>query len=255
MGLTYVRARLNGILLLVKSASLLYLGPMGAIGHIGPSVTGGLFGCPFTVPFILCPICPAPCTFSIIRPWLFGVILASSLLFGRIFCGLLCPAGVLSDFLHRIPTMKLEPKSVFNRLVFMKYSALILFLYLISEAALILLGLMPVEGLWALLINYREKLILLVIVALTVVLISSVFSHRPWCRYICPVSTIFSASNRFSLISIERSPEVCGECNSCVSGCPMDLTDPGSPDCIRCLSCYAECEKGVSRLKAKYLFS
>ena len=251
MGLSFVRARLNGILLLVKSASLLYLGPMGALGHIGPSVTGGLFGCPFTVPFILCPLCPAPCTFSIIRPWLFGFILASGLLFGRIFCGLLCPVGVLSDFLHRIPTKKSKPKSVFRRLVFVKYGASILFLYLISEAALVLLGLMPVKGFWSLLTTYRTKLVLLIILTAAVVLVSSVFSYRPWCRYICPVSIIFSASNRFSLLSLERPPETCGECNSCVSGCPMDLTDLDSPDCIRCLSCYAACEKGVSRLKVK----
>jgi len=253
VGLSYIRVRFKGILLLVKSASLLYLGPMGALGHIGSSVTGGLFGCPFNVPFILCHICPAPCTFSIIRPWLFGIILVSSLLFGRIFCGLLCPAGVLSDFLHRVPIRKIKPKSVFRRLILLKYGTLILFLYLISEAVLVLFGLMPVKGLWSLLMTYREKLVLLSILTTAITLVSSVFFHRPWCRYICPMSTIFSASNRFSLFSLERPHEACGECNSCTASCSMESLDFNSPDCIRCLSCYASCEKGVSMLKIKGL--
>lgn len=255
MGMAYHggRARLQGLILYIKTVSLLILGPIGAFGHLGPSVVGGLFGCPYSIPFILCPICPAPCTFSLIRPWLFGGIVATSLLMGRVFCGVVCPFGVVSGLLFRAPVRKLPVSGVDSRLVYLKYGGVVLSLYLMLEAAAMMLGVWPVGGLWSFLILHRGEMVIAVMAAVLILLVSSTIVYKPWCRYLCPIGTLLSASNRFSLLSMERDPDECGDCDDCLRGCPFGLHDySDATECIRCLSCYTACRMGVLQLKLRH---
>lgn len=242
-------ARLQSLLLAIKTTSLVTLGPIGTLGHLGPSIVGGLFSCPFSIPFVLCPICPTPCTFNLIRPWLFGIIVATSLLIGRVFCGLLCPLGIISDLLFKSPVKKLHLSGINKRLLYLKYGVVILFLYMMSEAAAILLGLQPVQGLWSFLVGYRDEMTVIIVASVLVIIISSTFIYRSWCRYLCPLGTLLSLFNRFSLLTMERDPERCGLCDACFKSCPLGLPNfSDSTDCIRCLSCYAACRSGVLRL-------
>ena len=252
MGSSSARAKLQKLLHAIKTTSLLTLGPIVAVGQLGLGIVGGILGCPFSIPFILCQICPAPCTFNLIRPWLFGGIVATSLLAGRVFCGLLCPFGIVSSLLFRSPAKKLPIKGVEDKLTYVKYGVVVLFLYLMVEAAGISLGVWPVGGLWSLMVVYREETALFIVAAVLILLISSLFIYRPWCRYFCPLGTQLSLFNRFSLLSLERDPEECGVCDACTRSCPLsqqDLWD--SKDCIRCLSCYTACRKGVLRLRPR----
>ena len=243
---------LQKLLIALKTVSFLTLGPILTVGHFGYSIVGGLFGCPFTVPFILCQICPTPCTFYIIQPWLFGVLVLTGLLIGRVFCGLLCPFGILSDFLFRSPVEKLSVSGVHNKLTYVKFSLLILFLYLIFEATGILLGLRPLEGFWYYLTLYRNDMVIATVAVVVIFLISSTFVHRLWCKYFCPIGTMHSISNRFSLLYLGRDPEKCGICDACSNSCPLGLSDRSDPqDCIRCLSCYVACSKIVLQLRTK----
>lgn len=249
MGIDVARRRLGRLFLVVKTASLVILGPIFAIGHYGTNVVGGLIGCPYSVPFILCPVCPTPCTFNLIRPWLFGGIIFTSIIMGRIFCGVVCPVGIGSGFLFRIN--KFSGKDAVGGLAYLRYGALILFLYLMLEATLILFGVTPVVGIWSSLILYKEILYIAIIATTIIFIISSVFVFRPWCRF-CPIGTILSTANRFSLLSIERDIDECEECDECVKSCPMSLkVSSNSKSCIKCLSCYTACDKGALQLRMK----
>jgi len=244
------RRRLGRLLNLVKTASLVILGPIFAVGHYGTSLVGGLFGCPYSVPFILCPVCPTPCTFNLIRPGLFGIIIATSIIMGRLFCGIVCPIGIGSGFLFRVK--KFSGKDAIGGLVYLRYLSLVLFLYLMFEAALILLGVTPAEGIWSSLILHREIIFIAVIAMTTIFIISSVFIFRPWCR-LCPIGTLISTANRFSFLSIERDQEKCEECNECVESCPISLKDSlNSHRCIKCLSCFTACEKKALQIRARW---
>ncbi|UCH57458.1 MAG: 4Fe-4S binding protein [Candidatus Bathyarchaeota archaeon] len=242
---------LERLLLLIKGASLLTLGPIVVFGHYGLSVVGGLFGCPYSIPFILCPVCPVPCTFNLIRPWIFGGVIAASLVVGRVFCGMICPIGIVSELASKIPMKKLQVPSLHSLLAYLKYSAVVLLLYLMSEAAVILMGL-PVEGLWSLMITYQREVAIAIIAVTLGSLIISTIIYRPLCMYLCPVGTLLSVSNRFSFLTLRRHPEECEECESCIGSCPMSLK--GSHDstgCLRCLSCYATCENNALRLDVR----
>lgn len=249
MGIADARRRLGRLFLAVKMAFLVILGPIFTIGHYGTNIGGGLIGCPYSVPFILCPVCPTPCTFNLIRPWLFGGIIFSSIIMGRIFCGFVCPIGIGSGLLFRVK--KFSGKEAVGGLAYLRYGALILFIYLMLEAALILLGITPVVGIWSSLILYREVLYMTIVATAILFIISSVFVFRPWCRF-CPIGTIVSTVNRFSLLSIERDLDECEECDECVKSCPMNLqVSSNSKSCIKCLSCYTACDKGALRLRMK----
>lgn len=249
VGSLRTRVRLQNLLLAIKATLLLTFGPIIVVGHVGLGIVGGLLGCPYPIPFFLCQICPTPCTFRLIRPWLFGVILTTSLLAGRVFCGILCPFGIMSSLLFSSPVKKLSAKGVEDRVKYIRYGVLILFLYLMGEAAGILLGVWTIGSLWSLLIAYRGVVTIVTIPTVLVLLISSIFIYRPWCRYLCPLGTLLLVSNRYSLLSLERDDKACGECDACLSNCPLSLPDlSDSTDCMRCLSCYTACKRGTMRL-------
>ena len=88
-----------------------------------------------------------------------GFLLTIGVIFGRFICGYLCPMGLLQDLIYKIPTLKLKLKLRFLR--YGKYVVLALFVIVLP-----LLVLNEFSGLGA-----------------------------PWfCKYICPVGTIFAAT-------------------------------------------------------------
>lgn len=236
---------LRGLLITVKAFSLSTLGPIMAAGDIGLRIEGGLLGCPFFIPFILCQTCPTPCRFLSILPWLFTGMIASGFTAGSIFCGLVCPLGTLSGALYRAPLKKLAVKAR-PRLRSLSYMSLILLLYISYEAVRILLG-SPITGLWSFFITFRGGLTALSVSALLILLAMSVFIYRPWCRFVCPFGAALRLFNRFSLLSLRIDASRCVGCNPCTSSCPLGLTGATSQEeCIRCLTCYSTCRnRGV----------
>ena len=92
-----------------------------------------------------------------------------------------------------------------RKLTYAKYVTMIPFLYLIAEAAGIVLGILPFEGTWALSAAYREEISILIIAILVVFLTLSIFIHRPWCGHLCPFGTLLSLFNQFSILSLRRN--------------------------------------------------
>ena len=76
--------KLRNVTLAIKVTSLTVMGLILFIGSLSLSATGGLWACPFPVPFIMCNVCPVYCTFGQVRTGLFYGILASGLVMGRV---------------------------------------------------------------------------------------------------------------------------------------------------------------------------
>jgi polyferredoxin len=218
------------------------------LGGFALTVSGGLLGCSSGVPFVLCTICPRPCTFSLVRPWLFGGIVVSSALIGRAFCGLACPVGILSDLLHTSFKGRKWSPPMTRALRNMRYGLTVLTLYLMVEAAGVVLGLLPNVGLWSVLIARRRLISFILAAGLLAFFATSTLAHRFGCKQLCPIGGLLSPTNRFSYLSLERGSEECSLCGSCDAECPQDLAFPSaSPDCMRCMACYTSCSgNGIS---------
>jgi len=251
-----VKGGANYFLSAVKAVSLVILGPIVVTGNLDLTVVGGLLGCPFTIPFIMCNACPkaAFCMFGLIRPWFFSGIVAVSLLVGRVFCGILCPLGILNEFMFKLPVQKASMTNIDGKLRLAKYGVLILFFYLAFEAVTLLLELPPIGRVWSFMTMHQEKVRIILLVAVLIIIASSIFFYRAWCRYFCPIGTLSSLFNKFSLLSIKRDHDKCDECQACSNYCPVGLgidISSSSPDCFKCFRCYAACKQGALRLHVR----
>jgi len=196
----------------------------------------------------------AQCSFNLIRPWLFLGAVGSSLLMGRIFCGLICPMGILSSALFRPTREEIPVAGETQYLRYTRFFALLLFLYLTLDAAMIMLGLKPMQGLWSYLTKHQKGIAVIIVVSVLILLASSLFIYRPYCRFVCPIGTLLSLTNRFSLFTFGRRTDKCEGCENCVENCPLSIKALSeSLDCFRCLSCYAACEKDALRLHPSVL--
>ncbi len=252
MNISKTRAGLRNILRIIRVSSVVALGPVLAIGNLGTQITGGLLNCPYSVPFLLCPICPAQCTFNLIRPWLFIGAVGSSLLMGQIFCGLVCPMGILSSTLFRPSKRNIPAAREKQFLTYTRYGVLLIFLYLTLDAAMIMLELKPTQGLWYYLTEHQRGIVIIIAASILILLASSLFVYRPYCRFICPIGTLLSLTNRFSLLTLVRDTDKCETCESCVESCHLGIKESSeSLDCFRCLSCYTACENEALQLRPR----
>lgn len=232
----------------VKVAALATLGPVIAWGSFGVTATGGLLGCPFPLPLVICYACPRAgfCLFGLTRTYLLGLIFATSVLAGNLFCGLLCPLGITSELLYKLPLRKRSLQAVDPQLKFVRYATLFLFFYLVY--AVITLLSRGVAWRWD-----RPGVAFPVLVA--VILLVSIVLYKPWCRYFCPIGTVLSLFNRFAVFAVRRDPKPCVECDACRRACPihLEIGDTNtSTDCIRCFACSTACQHGALRLRFRW---
>jgi len=76
------------------------------------------------------------------------------------------------------------------------------------------------------------------------IVLMSIFTYRPFCRYLCPLGAFYAFFNKIGFYKMEFIPEKCTNCTLCEKACKMDINvrkDPNSLECIRCGACIAAC--------------
>lgn len=216
------------------------------IGSLQAALGGGRFHFPFYVLGLL---------------MLFGILL------GRLVCGLLCPFGLVQDLLHKIPVPKWKvPGRIDRPARYLKYVVFLGLVVLLPAFAVTKSGVNPpyfckylcpagtlgggiphmianpkLRELAGLLFNWKAA-------ALAVILVSSMFVHRPFCRYLCPLGAFYSVFNRFSFYQMHLDRAKCIDCKACERSCPMEVEvtrNVNSPECIRCGKCRSVCPTGA----------
>ena len=162
----------------------------------------------------------------------------TTLLWGRVFCGFLCPFGVLQDLLERIVPRRrrhLVSGSLHRRAALAKYAVLAL---VVSPAVL---------GDGVSLFQYFEpfgtvffasRSVLLWTIAAGI-LVASAIVPRFYCRYVCPLGAALALGSLLSPFRIRRV-EQCGICKVCEQRCPTRAIDGAEIDfkeCVRCNVC------------------
>jgi len=186
---------------------------------------------------------------------LFLGLLIGALLAGAAFCGWICPLGALQDLLSGVrKRLKLPaatvPPHVDRWLTYGRYLVLAGIIY--GTATTVRLWFADFDpyrtffGLgWIFEFDWISQWTAYIVTI--VVIIGSLFIHRLWCRYLCPLGGLLSIVQRVSLFKIQRYPNLCIDCGRCAKVCPVKLPVDKSirtgADCVGCLDCIESCPK------------
>ncbi len=206
----------------------------------------------------------------------FGVLLFV-FVFGNFFCGWFCPMGATIDVFDRVLFREKKRPKGFNEqplrrlrygvFIFSLAAGLMAFqvMYLLDPISLItrtlVISFYPpfIYAFNHLLPEIQVffpgssfimsavpmplfKVNLLIFLFFVVILALGVIRERFWCRYLCPLGTLFSIFSRFRILKRFVS-EDCTHCQKCVKGCPVGAIPEETPqsyrnqDCISCFTC------------------
>jgi len=202
------------------------------------------------------------------------VIVALTLLFGRVFCGWLCPIGTLHHLVSwATRRLRRGPPATVNRWRPHFRWKYLLLVVLLAVAALGSLqpglldpislglrsfagGLLPAASAVVMPDGFRPRLyqgawltggILLALLAANAVV------ARWWCRALCPLGALLGFVARAAIWRIQVDPERCTHCNQCAADC-QGADEPFAnhrvSECHGCLNCIAACPEGAIRFRA-----
>ncbi len=226
------------------------------------------YSCPGA--FGACPIGSLQAVISDIKYkfsfYIVGFLTLMGVTMGRFICGWLCPFGLFQELLNKIPSPKFKVSKKFEKLKYLKYIILLVFVillpmfwvndvgmgsptfckYICSAGTLeggIPLTLLDISLRSAVGFLFAWKVTLLII---TIIL--SIIIFRPFCRFICPLGAIYSLFNPISIYRLKVDKDKCTSCGACAKKCKMDIKvykKPNSLECIRCGECKSACSQGA----------
>ncbi|HEX3000971.1 MAG TPA: 4Fe-4S binding protein [Methanoregula sp.] len=184
-----------------------------------------------------------------------------TLIFGRAFCGYLCPMGAEQELTDRAVRIPLKPVAYLR---YLKYLLAVLWVggavFLAAAAGTLILN--PLYGMGSGLPPWPPAAYLFLYgMMIGVFMIVLILGKRGMCNYLCPMSVVFMAisliKNRLRIPSLhlESEPDTCIKCKKCTSSCPMSLPVQEmtgvkamqEPECILCGNCVDACPKKVIR--------
>jgi len=189
---------------------------------------------------------------------LLSIPVISTLFWGRLFCGWVCPMGAVQQLLYRKEMAFKIPPRVHNVLKYFKYVVLLgLIVAVFITGKAIFAEVDPFKSLFNLEISPLPTTLLVF------TLLASLFFFTPWCRYACPMGAFLSILSHFSVFKLKFA-ESCKNCTACAKAyCSSRAISAGektpvisSSECTRCGECWSRCpreaivfENGIEPIK------
>lgn len=195
--------------------------------------------------------------------WL--VILLTTVVFGRLYCSVLCPAGILQDIIVRFSRVfqrKEGKKKIFFQYQkpynMIRYGILTftVILFILGSIHLLLYldpysnfgriaanlfrpvvigannfaakGLMHMDQYWLYDVNLNTigiGSLIAAIVAFITLIIMSVLHGRLFCNTLCPVGSTLSMFSKYSFFKIHMDEKLCNACGNCTRACKAECID------------------------------
>ncbi len=210
------------------------------------------------------------------------VLIALTLIFGRIYCSVICPLGVFQDILARFHRKK-NKYGYSKEVRWLRYPLLVLFIIalvagvgsffqlLAPYSSYGRIATMIFQPLWMLGNNMLAVIaeradsyafysvdvwikslpvFIIALVTLVVLFVLAWRGGRTYCNTICPVGTILSFFSRFSLLKIRFDADKCKNCSMCSRNCKAACIDYKTHTvdysrCVVCGNCISNCKFGA----------
>ncbi len=197
--------------------------------------------------------------------WIMAILVLSTLIFGRVFCGWICPFGFLLEMTGKISGFiknirKNDERVKSKAIAFSKFNSYLsngkyLTLFLVFVLAYqwkeaLFCYICPAGGLFKGAIGFFIPVSL---IGLAVVFVGVVFwGMRIWCRYLCPLGGVFSLLALKQVFRIRKEGK-CAGCGDCKRACPVDIDLENefrygkllSSDCLMCFRCLEACSEKI----------
>ena len=190
-----------------------------------------------------------------------AALIVVTLLFGRIYCSVICPLGIMQDIYSWLGgKIKKNRFSYVKEHKWLRYTVLVVFIVcLIIGFAPVITLLEPYGNYGRIVTSFYVRNLTLSIIAWVVMLVLGVLAFlygRAYCNTICPVGTILSFFSRFSLFRVRFDESKCKHCGLCEKNCKARAIDAkaGKVDysrCVVCGDCTAKCQSGALHYTAK----
>ena len=212
-----------------------------------------------------------------------GVIIALvvlTLLFGRLYCSVICPAGVFQDVVAKCNRKK-NRFSYSKAVSWLRYGVLALFVVALVVGVNVVVSLLEpysaygrmVANLFAPLYKLGNNLfatiaermdsyafyqtdvwvkgagaITIAVVTLLVLSVLAWRGGRTYCNTICPVGTVLGLLSKFSIFKVRFNEDKCNSCGLCARSCKASCIDAKSHTidysrCVSCFNCIGKCNR------------
>lgn len=173
-------------------------------------------------------------------------------LFGKLFCGFVCPMGFAQDVIHAarqksgIGGISMTEK-MYENLAVIKWTFVMLFLGM-GFAGLDFCNICPAVTLSPAFSGFKTTIYISGFVMLFV-LVGSFFKRRFFCN-ICPLGLIMGLFHRLTLVRLKKDCTACTECGACYNACPMGIktiyterekANVTDMNCLMCGECIRNC--------------
>ena len=211
-----------------------------------------------------------------------AVLIILTLIFGRIYCSVICPLGVFQDLLARFHRKK-NKYSYSKEVRWLRYPVLVVFVIaglagigslfqlLAPYSSYGRIATMIFQPLWmwcnnllAMVAEHYESyafysvdvwmrslpVFMIAAVTLVVLFILAWRGGRTYCNTICPVGTILSFFARFSWFKVHFDVDKCKNCSLCSKNCKAACIDYKTHTvdysrCVVCGNCIDKCKFGA----------
>lgn len=219
------------------------------------------------------------------------LLIAITLVFGRIYCSVICPLGVFQDAIAWIGKKGRKlPYSYFPARSWLRYGVLAIFIAAIIAGISSFVSLLapyssygriannlfaPVwqwgNNLFAYLAEradsyafyevdvWIKSISTLVVAAITFIILAVLAwrNGRTYCNTICPVGTVLGFLSRYSLFRIKIDEDKCNKCGLCSRNCKAACINPkeykvDNSRCVACMNCIGKCNRGAIGYKLSY---
>lgn len=191
------------------------------------------------------------------------LLLILTAVFGRAYCSVLCPLGVMQDGIYRLGSLGKKTRrfrmkwtrpmnvlryGVMTAFIVCSVAGLEAFAYVLEPYSLFGRMVTSLAG--------KSLTVALVTLALFVIIAVMAFrSGRTWCNTVCPVGALLSVVSRKSLFRPVIDEDKCVNCGLCGKGCRSGCIDTASHTvdmsrCTLCFDCLDNCNTGAISFKA-----